>query len=90
MVVIPRLAGRLPGDVTDFHPGQATWSRYNMPDIIYMFEPPDEWIRYRNEPRPDPKKNPDGTEMVEKWPDNPENPNILLDFKILPDQVRSS
>ncbi|KAL8713742.1 MAG: hypothetical protein Q9220_002268 [cf. Caloplaca sp. 1 TL-2023] len=83
-------------DVTSFHPGQANWGPENIPDILYVYKPPQEWQDFKRRPErngrrparlPPAKRNPDGTVVLEQWPLDPQRPQELLDFKHLPDQV---
>ncbi|KAL8941011.1 MAG: hypothetical protein Q9216_002491 [Gyalolechia sp. 2 TL-2023] len=89
----PRRVGYAgPQDVTSFHPGQANWSEQNMPNILYVFRPPPNWITFKQNEAitrklPPPKRDVHGNIMYEQWPRNPNNPEPLLDFKHLPDRV---
>ncbi|KAL8720703.1 MAG: hypothetical protein Q9225_002469 [Loekoesia sp. 1 TL-2023] len=97
-----------PQDVTSFHPGyvssspeppikltllrQANWSEQHMPDILYVFKPPQGWINFKQSHTkrrhlPPPKKDDDGKTIYEQWPKDPVNPEPLLDFKHLPDRI---
>ena len=52
-----------------------------------MLDPPAEWEIYRQSALPDPKIGKDGFVMYERWPTDPNEPEPLLDFPHLPDQV---
>ncbi|KAL8644729.1 MAG: hypothetical protein Q9210_007107 [Variospora velana] len=103
--VVDRPVGPSPLDVTSFHPGQATWSPTNLPDvsatlvnigdrvdhsqILYVLKPPPVWNRYRSAQLPGPKIDQHGRVIYEKWPKDPKKPEPLLDFPHLPDQIGS-
>lgn len=65
-----------------------------MPDILYLFKPPQNWIDFKTtqakgKKLPPAKRDANGNIMYEQWPDDPTNPKMLLDFKHLPDQIGS-
>ena len=74
-------------DVTSYHPGMHYWSRENLPNILYMLEPPKSWDKFRVSGRPRQKRDSNGQRMYERWPKDPNKPRMLLDFPILPDQI---
>lgn len=91
----PRQTGNSPGDVTAFHPGQVSWSKYNMPDILYVLRPSDEWYKFSATALPPQKLSggqfmfvaADGTIVLSNNRDAHSDHQRLLDFKILPDKV---
>lgn len=48
---VPRRTSTTAGDVTTFLFVQATWSAANSPDLLYQFEPTDEWRVFRRPKR---------------------------------------
>ncbi|MCJ1286780.1 hypothetical protein MMC26_006126 [Xylographa opegraphella] len=85
--VYPRRIGNSPQDVTSFHPGQALWSKRNLPDIFYVLWPTKEWKKHAFSKRPDKKRDQAGNVVWELEPDEGRQPRALLDFKILPDKI---
>ena len=85
--VYPRRIGNSPQDVTSFHPGQALWSKQELPDIFYILKPSKEWKKHAFSKRPDKKRDQAGNVMLELEPDEGQQPRALLDFKILPDKI---
>lgn len=96
IIALPRQAGNSAGDVTAFHPGHVSWSKHNMPDILYILRPSDEWYAFTAAPLPPQKLSggqfmfvgPNGNVVLSNNRNAREDHQRLLDFKILPDKVR--
>ncbi|KAI4177691.1 MAG: hypothetical protein LQ343_000154 [Gyalolechia ehrenbergii] len=63
-----------------------------MPNVLYMFRPPPNWITFKRTQAnarklPPPKRDVHGNIIYEQWPMDPNKPQPLLDFKHLPDRV---
>ncbi len=96
IIALPRRTGNSAQDVTSFHPGHVSWSKHNMPNIIYVLRPSNEWYSFSTSSLPAQKVyrghlvyvGADGRVVYTK----DENPRgdyqRLLDFKILPGKVR--
>ena len=54
---------------------------------MYTLQPCVEWKRFRGSKRPEPKQHPDGSPMYEQWTRPGSSPQVLRDFKILPDKA---
>ena len=85
--VYPRRVGNSPQDVTSFHPGQALWSKMNLPDIMYVLKPSKEWTKFTYSPKPKKKRDEAGKIVWEAEPDQGKRARALLDFKVLPDKI---
>ncbi|KAL8905560.1 MAG: hypothetical protein Q9207_002550 [Kuettlingeria erythrocarpa] len=104
----PRAVGKGgPTDVTSFHPAyyllfmtlplltwhsQATWGEDNLPDILYTYKPPTNWLEFHDNNAirrlfPPPKTDANGNIMYERWLSDANKPDPLLDFPHLPDQI---
>lgn len=55
---------------------------------MYELRPSNAWKTAARLEKPKKKKNPDGSEMKERWPKTGETAQTLRDLPILPDQVR--
>ena len=73
-------------DRTAFHPGQQ-WTRDDLPEIIYMLRPPQEWFEFGRTALPAQKLDANGQPMVEAEPEPGQPARPLLDYEILPDRV---
>ncbi|MCJ1400122.1 hypothetical protein MMC11_003326 [Xylographa trunciseda] len=85
--VHPRRTGNSPQDVTSFHPGQALWSRDNLPETFYVLLPTQGWKTHSYSKRPDKKRDQAGNIVWEAKPEPGKPARALLDFKILPDKI---
>lgn len=68
-------------DVTSFHPGQANWSRDNMPDIMYVLKAPPLRATFRG--RPDQKSDADDKPVFEANPREGVPARPIVDFEVL-------
>ena len=93
---IPRQRGNSAQDVTAFHPGHVSWSKYMMPDIMYQLNPTEAWSVFTTRPLPPQRLSPcgklvyvasDGSMVLSKNANLGRDYQRLLDFKILPDKV---
>ena len=85
--VVPRRTGNSPQDVTDFHPGQANWSRDNLPNVLYMLESPPARNAFKGTRKPLPKRDQANQIVYERWPEAGQKIRPLRDFKVLPDRI---
>jgi len=60
----------------------------DQPQILYQFEPTAEWRVFKRSPPPPQKIDSKGRPMWERWSKPGTEVQPLLDYAILPDQVR--
>ncbi|MCJ1249341.1 hypothetical protein MMC30_006564 [Trapelia coarctata] len=85
--LVPRRTGNSPQDVTDFHPGQADWSRDNLPNILYLLESPPARNAFKRTGKPGPKRDQANRTVYECWPEAGTPVRPLRDFRVLPDRI---
>ena len=57
--------------------------------VMYILEPTDSWRVFKASPKPPQKHDHNDQLMWEKWPRVGERPRPLLDYAVLPDNVKS-
>ena len=56
--------------------------------VMYVLEPTQAWKDFKALPKPAQKLDHNGQPMWEKWPQVGERPRPILDFPVLPDNVK--
>lgn len=80
----PRLIGASPTDVTTFKAGHSRLTLHNLPNVLYVIEPTDEWKQHRALAKPPQKIDPVTEQpLFEHAPRPNTTPRPLLDWPVL-------